>query len=62
MDGHLVWCIKRSVWSIGSDVVLEDHPEEGPKAKVEVKALNHQTNYTDITVLKVLRDWVDRDG
>jgi hypothetical protein len=43
-------------------VVLEDHPEEGPKAKVEVKALNHQTNYTDITVLKVLRDWVDRDG
>ncbi|KAJ5797040.1 uncharacterized protein N7518_005580 [Penicillium psychrosexuale] len=53
---------KRGVWSIGSDVILKDRPDEGPKAKVEVTTLNHLATYTDIPVPKVLRDWVDRDG
>jgi aminoglycoside phosphotransferase (APT) family kinase protein len=53
---------KRGVWSIGSDVILKDRPDEGPKAKIEVKTLNHLATYTDIPVPKVLRDWVDRDG
>ncbi|KAJ5165116.1 uncharacterized protein N7500_006946 [Penicillium coprophilum] len=53
---------KRGVWSIGSDVILKDRPDEGPKAKVEVKTLNYLTTYTDIPVPKVLRDWVDKDN
>ena len=52
----------RGVWSIGSDVILKDRPDEGPKSKVEVKTLNHLATYTDVPVPKVLRDWVDRDG
>lgn len=52
----------RGVWSIGSDVVLKDRPDEGPKAKIEVKTLNYLTTHTDIPAPKVLRDWVDRDG
>lgn len=43
-------------------MILKDRPDEGPKAKVEVKILNHLATYTDIPVPKVLRDWVDRDG
>ncbi|KKK20288.1 hypothetical protein P175DRAFT_0505156 [Aspergillus ochraceoroseus IBT 24754] len=52
----------RGVWSIGSDVILKDRPDEGPKAKVEVKTLNYLATHTEIPVPKVLRDWVDRDG
>lgn len=52
----------RGVWSIGSDVILKDRPDEGPKAKKEVKTLNYLTTYTGIPVPRVLRDWVDRDG
>lgn len=26
---------KRGVWSIGSDVILKDRPDEGPKAKIK---------------------------
>lgn len=52
----------RGVWSIGSDVILKDRPDEGPKAKIEVKTLNYLATYTDIPVPKVLRDWVDRDA
>lgn len=52
----------RGVWSIGSDVILKDRPDEGPKAKIEVKTLKYLTTHTDIPVPKVLRDWVDRDG
>ncbi|CAG8373869.1 unnamed protein product [Penicillium salamii] len=52
----------RGAWSIGSDVILKDRPDEGPKAKVEVKTLNFLATYTDVPVPKVLRDWVDRDG
>lgn len=53
---------KRGVWSIGSDVILKDRPDEGPKARVEVKTLNYLATYTDIPVPKVIRDWVDGDG
>jgi hypothetical protein len=52
----------RGVWSIGSDVILKDRPDEGPKARVEVKTLNYLATHTDIPIPKVLRDWVDRDG
>jgi len=37
------------------------HPNEGPKAKIEVKTLNYLVS-TDIPIPKVIRDWVDRDG
>ncbi|KAJ5387473.1 hypothetical protein N7509_010014 [Penicillium cosmopolitanum] len=52
------------VWSIGSDVVLKDRPDEGPKAKIEVKTLDYlgSNKNSDIPIPKVLRDWVDRDG
>jgi hypothetical protein len=53
---------KRGVCSIGSDVILKDRPDEGPKARIEVKTLNHLATYTDIPVPNVIRDWVNRDG
>ena len=43
-------------------MILKDRPDEGPKAKIEVKTLKYLATYTDIPVLKVLRDWVDHDG
>ncbi|KAL4782906.1 hypothetical protein BJX76DRAFT_348963 [Aspergillus varians] len=52
----------RGVWSIGSNVILKDRPDEGPKAKIEVKPLKYLATYTDIHVPNVLHDWVDRDG
>lgn len=52
----------RGVWSIGSDVILKDRPDEGPKARVEVQTLNYLATHTDIPIPKALRDWVDRDG
>ncbi|CAI7635368.1 unnamed protein product [Penicillium manginii] len=52
----------RGVWSIGSDAILKDRPDEGPKAKIEVKTLDYLASNTDIPIPKVLRDWVDRDG
>ncbi|KAJ5100440.1 hypothetical protein N7456_006492 [Penicillium angulare] len=52
----------RGVWSIGSDVILKDRPDEGPKAKVEVNTLRYLEAHTNIPVPKVLRDWVDRNG
>ncbi|KAL3480342.1 kinase-like domain-containing protein [Aspergillus californicus] len=52
----------RGAWSIGSDVILKDRPDEGPKAKIEVKTLNYLATHTDIPVPKIIPDWVDRDG
>lgn len=43
-------------------MILEDRPDEGPRAKIEVKTLNHLATYTEIPVPRVLLDWVDRDG
>lgn len=40
----------RGVWSIGSDMILKDRPDEGPKAKVEVKTLNSLATHTDIPI------------
>lgn len=43
----------RGVWSIGSDVILKDRPDEGLKAKVEVNTLNYLATHTDIPIPKV---------
>jgi hypothetical protein len=48
---------RRGVWSIGTDVIMKERPDEGPKT--EVNTLNHLANYPDIPAPKVLRDWVD---
>jgi len=48
------------VWSIGSDVIMKERPDEGPKT--EVNTLNRLATYPDITAPKVLRDWVDSNG
>lgn len=48
------------MWSIGSDVILKERPDEGPKT--EVKTLNHLATYPNIPVPKVLRDWVLGNG
>ncbi|OOF99121.1 hypothetical protein ASPCADRAFT_513206 [Aspergillus carbonarius ITEM 5010] len=50
----------RGVWSIGSDLILKERPDEGPKA--EVDTLRKLATYEDIPAPKLLRDWVDRDG
>jgi len=48
------------VWSIGSNVIMKERPNDGPK--MDVKTLKHLESYPDIPVPKVLRDWVDDDG
>ena len=47
------------VWSIGSDIILKERPDEGPKK--EVKTLDHILKYPDIPAPKLIRDWVDSD-
>ncbi|CAG8930259.1 unnamed protein product [Penicillium salamii] len=51
---------RRGVWSIGSDVILKERPDEGPKT--EVITLNYLTSHSNLPVPKILRDWVDGDG
>ncbi|KAL4907194.1 hypothetical protein BDW74DRAFT_189729 [Aspergillus multicolor] len=52
---------RRGVWSVGSDVVLKERPDEGPKTEVTtLKFL--EDNYPDIPVSWVLCDWVDSDS
>ncbi|CRG83008.1 hypothetical protein PISL3812_00356 [Talaromyces islandicus] len=57
----------RGVWSIGSDVILKERPDEGPKAKIEAKTLGFLAKATaadtsiKIPAPKHIRDWVDRD-
>lgn len=58
---------QRGVWSIGSDVILKDRPDEGPKAKIEAKTLDFLAKSTagtniEIPAPKHIRDWVDRNG
>lgn len=48
------------VWSIGSDTILKERPDEG--LKTEVKTLEHLATHTDIPLPKVLSDWVDHSG
>ncbi|KAJ5950218.1 uncharacterized protein N7479_008631 [Penicillium vulpinum] len=48
---------RRGVWSIGTDVIMKERPDEGPKS--EVNTMNQLANYPDIPTPKVLRDWVD---
>ncbi|PYI11380.1 kinase-like protein [Aspergillus sclerotiicarbonarius CBS 121057] len=50
----------RGVWSIGSDLILKERPDEGPR--LEVDTLSKLAAHKDIPTPKVLRDWVDRDG
>jgi hypothetical protein len=51
---------RRGVWSIGSDVILKERPNEGPKN--EAKTLEYLSNNPDIPAPKLIRDWVDNDG
>lgn len=51
---------RRGVWSIGSDVIMKERPDEGPKT--EVNTLNHLAAYPDIPAPKVLHNWVDNNG
>jgi hypothetical protein len=37
---------QRGVWSIGTDVILKDRPDEGSKAKIEAKTLDFLANST----------------
>lgn len=58
---------ERGVWSIGSDVILKDRPDEGSKAKIEANTLEFLAQSTagtdiDIPAPKLIRDWVDQDG
>lgn len=50
----------RGVWSIGSDFILKERPNEGPN--IGVKTLKYLANHSNIPVSKVLHDWVDREG
>ncbi|KAL3495896.1 hypothetical protein BJX62DRAFT_144832 [Aspergillus germanicus] len=50
---------KRGVWSIGSDIILKERPDEGPKN--ETKTLRFFPNYPTIPAPKDLHDWVDSD-
>ena len=58
---------QRGVWSIGSDVILKDRPDEGSKAKIEAKTLDFLAKATTATNINIpapkqIRDWVDQDG
>lgn len=52
----------QGVWTIGSDLILKERPDSGPKT--EVQTLAHLATHTDIDipVPKVHRHWTDRDG
>ncbi|KAE8153229.1 kinase-like domain-containing protein [Aspergillus avenaceus] len=49
----------RGVWSIGSDFILKERPNDGPRE--EVTTLNYLAANTKIPIPKVIRDWVDRN-
>lgn len=52
---------KSDVWSIGSDVILKERPDEGPKT--EVTTLKYfETAVPEIPAPRAVRDWVDSDG
>ncbi|RDW70510.1 uncharacterized protein DSM5745_08021 [Aspergillus mulundensis] len=46
---------KRGVWCIGSDVIMKERPDQGPKT--EVQTLNYLANYPEIPAPIILRDW-----
>ena len=51
---------QRGVWSIGSDVILKERPDKGPKT--EVITSKFLESHPGIPAPKILRDWVDGDG
>lgn len=51
---------RRGVWSIGSDAILKERPDEGPKT--EVITSKFLEDYPEIPAPNILRDWVDSDG
>lgn len=53
---------RRGTWAIGSDVIMKERPDEGPKT--EVTTLNFLASHHEnkIPAPKVIRDWVDSDG
>lgn len=44
---------QRGVWSIGSDVILKDRPDEGSKAKIEAKTLDFLAKATTATNINI---------
>ncbi|KAL2825231.1 kinase-like protein [Aspergillus pseudoustus] len=51
---------KRGVWSIGSDVILKERPDDGSRNEADV--LRYLEAQPDIPAPKLLRDWADSDG
>ncbi|QKX64068.1 uncharacterized protein TRUGW13939_11241 [Talaromyces rugulosus] len=50
---------QRGVWSIGTDIILKDRPDEGSKAKIEAKTLDFLAKSTaEIPAPKHIRDWM----
>lgn len=49
----------RGVWSIGTDLILKERPDDGPKN--EAKTLKLLASYTSIPAPELVCDWVDRN-
>ncbi|GFF96164.1 hypothetical protein IFM47457_10737 [Aspergillus lentulus] len=49
----------RGTWSIGSDVILKERPDEGPRTEVTTLEYLASNSNANIPAPKVLRDWVD---
>jgi aminoglycoside phosphotransferase (APT) family kinase protein len=49
----------RGVWSIGTDLILKERPDDGPKD--EAKTLKLLASYTNIPAPELVCDWVDRN-
>lgn len=50
----------RGVWSIGTDLILKERPDEGPKN--EAKTLQLLERYADNPAPELVCDWADRNG
>jgi hypothetical protein len=53
---------RRGTWSIGSDVILKERPDEGPKTEDTTLAYLASIPNVNIPAPKVLRDWVDANA
>ncbi|KAF4210856.1 hypothetical protein CNMCM8980_001117 [Aspergillus fumigatiaffinis] len=49
---------RRGTWSIGSDVILKERPDEGPKTEDTTLSYLASIPNVNIPAPKVLRDWV----
>jgi aminoglycoside phosphotransferase (APT) family kinase protein len=53
---------RRGTWSIWSDVILKERPDEGPKTEDTTLAYLASIPNVNIPAPKVLRDWVDANA